>query len=179
MFFVAWLPSFHNALAICLLMCTDSASAAHDTRRCQFPQALWRPRARHQHCRWQLARRTSCCWLQLETAVALTSVIVQMNDRRCCLSACTMQSVLPRQCYSDPCVPCPKDPLIWRIPSVFCSNFDLPISILSWWWNEKLIAHPMWKNTRNFIQNHDIVLQSRINETVSSMALKSSEVQDS
>ena len=30
---------------------------------------------------------------------------------------------------------CPWDPQTWRVPSVCCSNFDLPVSILNWWWN--------------------------------------------
>ena len=50
--------------------------------------------------------------------------------------ACTVQdAVLPGQLYPDLCVPCSLDPQTWRIPSVFCSNFVLPVSILNSWWS--------------------------------------------
>ena len=52
------------------------------------------------------------------------------------LYACTVQdAVLPSRLSQDPCVLCPWDPQAERILSVFCSNFDLPVSILNWWWN--------------------------------------------
>ena len=48
----------------------------------------------------------------------------------------TMQdAVLPNQFCSDLCVPCSLDPQTWRIPSVFCSNFDLLVSMLNLWWS--------------------------------------------
>ena len=44
-------------------------------------------------------------------------------------------AVLPGQFSSDLCVLCSLDPQTWRIPSVFCSNFVLLVSILNSGWN--------------------------------------------
>ena len=52
------------------------------------------------------------------------------------LSACAKQdAVHPSQLHPDLCVPCSLDPQTWRIPSVICSNFVLPVSILNSWWS--------------------------------------------
>ena len=42
---------------------------------------------------------------------------------------------IPSQLHPDLCVPCSLDPQTWRIPSVFCSNFVLLVSILNSRWS--------------------------------------------
>ena len=48
-------------------------------------------------------------------------------------SACTKQDAVHPG--PDLCVPCSLDPQTWTIPSVFCSNFVLLVSILNSWWS--------------------------------------------
>ena len=43
--------------------------------------------------------------------------------------------LITSESYPDLCVLCSQDPQTWRIPSVFCSNYVLPISILNSWWS--------------------------------------------